>query len=122
MTWLVFVAAWALALAVHEASHAAAARYLGVEVEAVVLAGGAGFVVYAGDAHAAPVVRAVALAGPGANLAVAAAGFAVALSTTGAVRLIAAAAAIHQAVQGVANLVPVGSTDGALAWRAHRAR
>jgi len=112
--------------AVHEGAHAWAAHRLGYEVGWVVLGSVAGMTAYLGRDDRPLERAAVALAGPAASAAL--------VLVLLAARLAVPAGALSQAVVDttlilnavalVANLIPVGHTDGALCLRGlvHHAR
>jgi len=123
---LVLLLAAMVSTAVHEGAHAWAAHRLGYEVGWVVLGSLAGMTAYLGRDDRPLERAAVALAGPAASAAL--------VLVLLAARLAVPAGALGQAVVDitlilnavalVANLIPVGHTDGALClrWLVHHAR
>ena len=112
--------------AVHEGAHAWAAHRLGYEVGWVVLGSLAGMTAYLGRDDRPLERAAVALAGPAASAALVLVLLAARLAVpAGALpQAVVDATLILNAVALVANLIPVGHTDGALClrWLVHHAR
>jgi hypothetical protein len=123
---LVLLVAAVASTAVHEGAHAWAARSLGYEVGWVVLGGLAGMTAYLGRDDRPLERAAVALAGPAASAALVLALLAArpALPDSDFARAVVDATLVLNCVALVANLIPVGRTDGALClrWLIHHSR
>jgi Zn-dependent protease len=123
---LVLLVAAVASTAVHEGAHAWAARSLGYEVGWVVLGGLAGMTAYLGRDDRPLERAAVALAGPAASAALVLALLAArpAVPDSDFARAVVDATLVLNCVALVANLIPVGRTDGALClrWLIHHSR
>jgi Zn-dependent protease len=123
---LVLLVAAVASTAVHEGAHAWAAHSLGYEVGWVVLGGLAGMTAYLGRDDRPLERAAVALAGPAASAAL----VLVLLVARPAVpdgefaQAVVDATLVLNCVALIANLIPVGRTDGALClrWLIHHSR
>ena len=123
---LVLLVAAVASTAVHEGAHAWAARSLGYEVGWVVLGGLAGMTAYLGRDDRPLERAAVALAGPAASAALVLALLVArpAVPDSDFARAVVDATLVLNCVALVANLIPVGRTDGAmcLRWLIHHSR
>jgi Zn-dependent protease len=123
---LAFMGALIGSMAIHEGAHAVAAHSLGYRVDWVVIGGLAGVTAYAGRDDRPLERAAVALAGPAASaaLVLAMVGVRATLADeTAAMAQIEFVIALNT-LAVLANLVPIGRTDGALVIRGlfHHAR
>lgn len=119
------VAIYALSVLMHETAHARSARRFGMAIEGITLSLAGGVTRYSGPDPGPQALRAIALAGPKRSALLALVAFAAAVAAwaagwRGVVGSLCVWTAQVNAALALLNLLPFGTTDGAMARAAGR--